>query len=420
MARTCSRPAAAGLTRTALLLALGLWLAVGAAAGARTLVSPRRHTVFPVFAAGATHWWADRSLYAPYPDLDHFRYPPAFALAVTPFGALGLRAGGILWTWFGMAVYGAGLWRFARDVLPRGWTQARTAAFLALAVLLALRGLWNAQSNALAVGLLLLAASHLVRRRWWPAAGLLAASLSIKLTPLPPALLLCALWPRRLAPRFALALAVAALVPFLTRPPEVVLEQYAEWVIYLGQSGSARWDGFRDGWTAWVVVRHLLQGRAGLPPLREPIDSAGYPALQLLSAAGTLAWCLWQRARGAGPRWLVQVTLGMGMAWLMLFGPAVEHATYAFLAPPLAWAAVERGAWRRGRWLPVAAVVLVAVLGWGALTRPLQGITPLVLACLPTGSALFACWLLGYAQSYGPQARRGPPAPAPPGDGARA
>jgi hypothetical protein len=222
----------------------------------RTLVNPEKHTVFPIFAASAEHWWHDQSLYERYDDLDdYFRYPPVFAVCVTPFSRLGHTLGGILWTWLSLAVYAAGLWRFARDVVPSAWSPARTAVFLALGALGALRGLWNSQSNALVISLLLLATSALVRRRWWGAAFLLAGSVWIKLTPLAPALLLCALWPRPLLGRFALALVPGLLLPFLTRPPEVVADHYREWATHLVSSSQERWPGFRDAWTAWLAVR---------------------------------------------------------------------------------------------------------------------------------------------------------------------
>jgi hypothetical protein len=397
MARTWFRPAAPAAESIPLYLGVGLWLAVVVATAVRILVAPRSHSVFPLFAASARHWWADQSLYAAYPALDRFRYPPTFAVTMTPFAALGLRAGGLLWTWVSLAVYGGGLWRFVRDVLPAPWTRARTAGFFVLALLVAFPGIWNAQSNALAVGLLLLAAACLVRERWWTAALLLAAAVWTKLTPLAPALLLCALRPTRLTPRFALALALGALLPFLTRPPDVVLGHYADWLTHLTDTGNSRWPGFRDGWTLWAAATHPFGGPGGLLLPLTPDARAWYRALQLLGAAGTLTWCLAQQARGAGPRWLLCATLGMGMAWMMLFGPAVEHATYAFLAPSLAWAVLQRETWPRGRWLSAAAFVLIAVLGWDIVTRPLLGDVPLLMAALPLGSLLFTLWLIGYA-----------------------
>jgi hypothetical protein len=314
---------------------------------------------------------------------------------VTPFSVLGLCAGGILWVWFSMAVYGAGLWYFARDILPADWTKPRTAVFLVLGGVLALPGIWNAQSNALVTGLILLAVSGGVRERWWTSAGLLAATVWIKLTPLAPALLLCALWPRKLTPRFALALVLGSLIPFLTSSPTWALGQYSEWATHLIDSGTTRWPGFRDGWTLWLTVRHLVSGSQGPIPALTSVDSPSYRILQVLSAAATLVWCLWQKARGGSSRRLVRFTLGIGMAWLMLFGPAVEHSTYVFLGPSLAWGFIDHRAWPRGRWLIVPAFWLIVGLGW----------EPSFLVVLPLGATLFTIWLLGYASTSPPAAR---------------
>jgi hypothetical protein len=329
------------------------------------------------------------------------------AVALTPFAALGLRAGGVLWTWAGMALYFAGLWRFARDVAPGPWTRGRLAALLALGCLGGLRGFWNAQSNAATVGLLLLGAAETARaieaspgasRHWWRSAWLLGGAVALKLTPMIPALLLCALWPRRLAGRLALVLAVAFLVPFLTRPPDVVLRHYGEWLAHLAESSRWRWLGFRDAWTVWMVVRHVAEGAAGPLALKAPMgDALPYRAVQAATGLAVLAWCLWLQRRGARPRWLLHVTLALGLAWLMLFGPAAEHATYVFLTPALAWAVLRQEA--GGKALPWAAFGLIMVLGWGALTRAWQDEIPLLLTALPVGSALFLAWLLGYSRS---------------------
>ncbi len=375
---------------------LSLWLVLGFAISIRTIVSPEKHTVFPIFAASATHWWQDQPLYTRYADLDdYFRYPPVFAIALTPFNFLGLTAGGILWTWLSLAVYAAGLWYFACDVIPISWTPPRLAVFFALGVFGALRGLWKAQSNALVIGLLLLAVAALMHRRWWSAAGFLGGSVLLKLTPLAPALLLCALWPRRLIGRFLLVLLVGLLVPFLTRPPEIAAGHYQEWLEHLLSSSQERWPGFRDGWTAWLALRHQVTLAEGPVPLRAPIDALWYRVLQIVGAAGTLAWCLWQRRQGISRKWLVTGTLALGLAWLMLLGPAAEHATYVFLTPVLVWAWLERDIWPRGRWLITGATLLILVLGWGTVTRPLLSVAPIVLAALPLGTLLFILWLLG-------------------------
>jgi hypothetical protein len=399
-------------------LAWGTWIALAVATAVRTILSPVQHSVFPIFAGSAMRWWQDRCLYNLYLPLDVFRYPPVFAVLVTPFGALGLRLGGVLWTWTSLGVLVYGLWCFLRDVAPGRWVRSRTSVFLVLCALGTLRGAWNGQSNALVVGLLLLAASALARAlspatagdgralaRWWRAAALLAAAVCLKLTPLAPALLLCALWPRQLGWRFAVAVAIGFLVPFLTRPTDMVLKHYEDWLVHLLASGGDRWGGFRDGWTCWLAVEHLAAGGTGRLSLTEPIHSIGYRALQLGSALTALLWCLWQKRRagrlGLGPAWVVHVTFCMGMAWLMLFGPAIEHATYVFLAAPLAWAVVQREEWPGGRGMILSAGAFVFLLGWGVFSRTAMELAPesgsLLATALPLGTMLFILWLFGYA-----------------------
>jgi hypothetical protein len=376
-------------------LAVCLWLLIGIAVSVRTVVEPDRHTIFPILANSSAHWWSSQPLYAEYKPLDYFRYSPSFAVAATPFWLLGDRAGGVAWTWLNLGVYAAGLWRFLRDVLPGPWTKGRISLFFILAALGGLRGFWNAQSNALMIGLLLLAAAALVREHWWRAALWLALPVLVKVTPLAVALLFCALWPRRLVGRFLVILGVGLLLPFLTKPPDAVLGYYTEWMQHMMGSAGERWLGFRDGWTVWIVIRHFICGDDGDLPLRAAIDSGWYRALQLAAALGVLGWSLWMQRRGCDRRRLVNVTLALGAAWLMVFGPASEHATYVFLAPSLAWALVEPVAWPRARWLIVAAGVLILGLGWGALARTAQA--DLLLTALPIGATLFAIWVVGYS-----------------------
>ena len=171
-------------------LALALWLGLGLAGRRADDCSKARtsqYLFFRVLAASSSHWWHDQPLYVEYKPLDYFRYPPVFAVLITPFHLLGLTVGGIAWTWLGMIVYAIGLWRFLRDVAPGKWTTTGIVAFFALAALACLV-CWNAPvANALATGLLLLSVSAWIRRRWWACAWWLAASVALKLTPLAPA-----------------------------------------------------------------------------------------------------------------------------------------------------------------------------------------------------------------------------------------
>jgi Glycosyltransferase family 87 len=395
LARPATRPGAAHFAHSRLFPSslIILLLVVAAATGVRTLLQPARHTVFPIFATASHHWWHDQPLYVDYAPLDYFRYPPVFAVFVSPFAALSLRMGGVLWTWLGLGVYASGLWQFRRHVLPGIWTPRRELAFFALATAGALAGLWNAQSNALVAGLLLWAAVALVRGENWTCAGWLAVAISLKPTPLPVVLLLCALWPRRLAVRFVLALLAIACVPFLTRPPATVAHHYADWIAQQRLLANERWPGFRDGWTVWQVVRHGLAGNDGPIALTAPIDSSGYRLLQAITGVACLAWCLARRFARIDERELVLQTLGMGTAWLMLFGPAVEHPTYVLLAPFLAAAVVGLETAPVSRILAIAASMLILTFGWGAVSLRLVSSFPSVLSALPAGTALYATGL---------------------------
>ncbi len=375
-------------------LALTLWLILGGAIAMRTLLSPHFHTAFPIFAGSSQRYWNDQPLYGNYKPLDYFRYPPVFAVAVTPLAALGLCLGGILWSWLGLAVYGAGTWRLLHDVLPQRWSRGRQTAFLLLALLGALRGLWNAQSNALAVGLLLLGTAAMVRKEWWRAAFLFAASVLLKLTPLAPVLLLGALYPRRLVGRVAVAIFLIGLVPFLTGSPAWVLRHHDEWLTHLGASASERWPGFRDAWTLWQVMGLMTGSVNGPLVLDEPLTSPVYRGVQLLGAGLVLAWCLARQQQGITQQRLVTETLTLGSAWLMLFGPSVEHATYAFLAPFLAWSLLAKDGVLPSRCLKWAGGLLILVLGWDAVSWPLLPLAPWLIAALPLGTACLVVGML--------------------------
>jgi hypothetical protein len=375
-------------------LVVAVWLGVGFALAVRTVISPVIHSVFPLFAASADHFWNNQPLYGNYKPLDYFRYPPVFAVFVTPLSVLGLRAGGILWCWLNLGIYGWGVARFGLEVLPaKSWSQGRWSLYLLLALAGAIRGLWNSQSNPLAVGLLLLGSAEVVQRRNWRAGLLLASAVSLKLTPLAAVLLLCALVGWSLAGRLAVGIAAILVIPFLCAPVGKAWRDHEEWLSHLVGSSNERWPGFRDAWTIWMVGRQAWKGD-GQPLVHDaPVNSSYYRAIQLTAAALALAWCLKHRRNGKVEARCLAVALALGLGWLTLFGPAVEHATYAFLAPALAWAVVEPGQRVRVRLLGWVAALLVMFLGWRQAVQLFPSWTWLE-ASLPLGSGLFILWAL--------------------------
>jgi hypothetical protein len=228
------------------------------------------------------------------------------------------------------------------------------------------------------------------RQRWWPAAFFLAGAVFIKLWPMALVLLLFAFWPRQLIGRFLVACAVFAAVPFLTRPPSIVAWQYAEWYRALIGPMQRRWEGYRDVWTIWQAFG--------------PVRPGIYKVLQLASALGVFAWCLWQRRRGAAAGRFLMGVFSIWATWQMLFGPGTEQLTYGLIAPAVSWAVLVSYREKKARWLTTAAWAMTAFLASGDVERTARLAVPHVDVLLPLGAVLFLAWLLWHESG-----RTGPP-----------
>ena len=373
---------------------LRTWGGLGIALAIVTLIHPSAHTVFPIYARGSFRWWHDLSLYVTFTDMDLYRYSPTFAIVTSPITLLGHTVGGILWHWLCLGVLLLGLYRAEKVLLPGQRTAWGRTIFLLLSILLALTGLWNNQCNALIVGMMLLGSCALARGQWWSSAAWLGGAVVLKLTILPIILLISALYPRQVGWRIMIVVLIGAIIPFLTRPPSIVIFQYQAWHQQMKQTSTQRWPGFRDAWLVWQIFEHrVLLGKAGKPDLEARFHSSVYRGIQFLSAFLVLLWCAWIHRKHKDVRWSLTFLLSMGCAWSMLFGPATEHPTYVFLAPFLAWAFVERARWPRWKWLLTLSSVLVFVLGWRALTVHWWQSFPWFLTALPLGTSLFMGWL---------------------------
>lgn len=365
-----------------------MWLILTLAVTVKTVLSPRNRTVYPKMAARSLAWWSGQDLYEKYGDLGRFPYSPTFAISLTPFAILGDRAGAVLWSWLNIAAYVWGLRRLVRDVLPGAWPPQREAVLLMLAMIGALRGFWNAQSNALIIGMLMGGVSALVRRRWWEVACLLGGPVFMKLWAAVLLLLMAALRPKPLVPRLLAVLAIGAALPFVTQVPGFVLDQYRDWFAFLVDMSADVLISYRDLWT-------ILQ------TAELAVPESLYRATQLVTAGAVLGWCLWLQRTGRSARELFIGTLAAGAAWVMIFGPAVEYNTYVVLAPMVTWAVLESLEVRRGRALAVTAFIMTMVLGSGEGERTLRPLFPAALGMLPAGTTVFVVWLLIYGRGSG-------------------
>ena len=312
-----------------------------------------------------------------------YRYSPTFAVLFSPFACLPARLGGMLWGVMNVSLFFGALQILRKYVLPSDWTTRQHAGFLLLTFLGSASALWNGQTNTLIVSCIAGAAACVIRRNWWLAAGLLAVPIYIKVWPAAAALLFLACWPRELFRKLVVVCGVLALIPFLTKPPGVVGEQYYYWIEALTGPMHIR-HVYRDAWTLWET-------------LHPPVNPTVFSYLQLGSAGCVLALCLWQRWRSGIAQQTCIFIMGMWAAWQLLFGPGSERTTACIIAPILSWGVIVSIEHGRSRW-PLAAFGLVTLCTFGDFERLVSQLIPAIPVAIPVGVLLFAAWLVNYVR----------------------
>ncbi|MGD0655382.1 MAG: glycosyltransferase family 87 protein [Thermoguttaceae bacterium] len=372
-------------------LAIALWIVLAAAVCVKSIVRTGEHSVYNIYAWGSRHWWADQPLHAKYPELaDIYRYSPTFAVVFTPFSLLPDWLGASLWGVLNIAVTLSALRLLVREILPGAWPPRREAWFLGLTALGSMSGIWSGQINSLLLAIVIFAAAAIKYNRWWTASFLLALPVFIKIWPMAVVLLLMACWPRRLSWRFIIFAAALALLPFLTRPFNVVVGQYQEWYSSLMTDQiQERWPGFRDAWTIWEN-------------LWPPVSLRGYQALQLASAAGVLLWCLYQRRRITSTGRLLMAIISIWVSWQLLFGPGAEQLTYGIIAPSAAWAVLVSFEEQKHRIWTVLTWLILVLCSCGEVETPLlKHLHPAFAMLLPLSVASFVAWLVWHESRWG-------------------
>ncbi|HKI31711.1 MAG TPA: glycosyltransferase 87 family protein [Gemmataceae bacterium] len=373
--------------------ALAVWVVALILLGAKALLLPHRNTVYPIFAGAGRHWLEGADLYETPAGHDPYRYSPLVAAFFVPLSQLPDGAAGLLWRLIAAAAFLGGIAGWSRAVLPPTLTRVQRALLFLLPAPLALGNVHNGQANILIIGLLLLAVAAVARARFPLAGACLAVACLFKLYPIAVGLLLVALYPRRLAPRLALALAAGLALPFLLQRPDYVATQYVSWVKHLASNDRqvlprAYW--YRD-------ARLLCSLWVG------PMSYGAYQMLQGIGAGVVAGACLWARRSGLTQGRLLTLLLGLGCCWMTALGPATESSTYVLLGPTAAWLLLSGGAehhpfglrllWVTGYGLLVASQAASTLPGgWG---RAAQSLGPQPLAAL-----LFLGGLLYLAVSW--------------------
>lgn len=313
-------------------LAIVAWIVVVAFVSVRAFLSPAKRTVYPIYSASAQLWWSGAEIYEPHRP-NHvqtgYRYSPTCAILMTPLALLPDSVGGASWRILSaMAFIGALAWLFrsvfwAADANPFAWLTL-------LCLPLSIQSLSNGQANLLVIAAMMAAVAATKEGRWNWVAVFLGIAFSFKVYPIVLGMVLLVLYPRPLAGRVGLAIAVSLLAPFLFQHPSYVVDQYGKWLALLSmdnRDASELANRHRDLWL--LLELHEL-----------PINRTGYMILQMAGGAAVAAVC-WARQRQGWPEpALLTSTLALTVAWLLLLGPVVESSTFILLAPSLAWSMI--------------------------------------------------------------------------------
>jgi hypothetical protein len=277
---------------------------VGASARAQLDHARRPSGNFEIFRAASRHLLTGQDLYAEYPreHTDRFKYSPTFALLFAPLAWLPSPLALFLWN----ALNALLLFVAVEAVLP----GRRAMLAMALLLLEVLRGMQNAQSNALVAALIVLSFATLERHRGWRAALAVALGACVKIFPL--AALTFAI-PRRRAVRTGLAAGVVGLalvvLPLVLLSPAALAAQYGSWRGVEASDAQQRW------FSAMELV-HRVTGVAW----------PNWP-LQLLGTLALVAPLAFRRERWDDARFRLQYLCSV-LLYVVLFNHQAERASY--------------------------------------------------------------------------------------------
>ncbi len=378
--------------RCALIAGVLLWVVPMLVIGVMVALRPTHRTVtLDSYHVAAGNWWAGKSLYA---GPQGMNYLPHFAILFSPFHAVPLWLGEVLWRYCAAAALAGGLWLLIRTVFraeperPFFWATLLTMP-------LCMTSLRNGNANAIFGGVVLLAIVAVLNRQWWLALVWMALATAIK----PLGIVLFMLAPICYGPlrwRLPVVLLGLAVFPFLFASPGYVWGQY-----------HAEWTNLQ---ACAVVTEHRFADINGiLRTFGTPLPPGVSKVVRVL-AGGLTAVVWWWSARKLREPVLGLWLYALAAGYLMLFNPMNEENSYGILAPALgAWAAfflfsAEGGKARSLGWAIAAMALSMGLLP--NIVRPLFG-NRFALFWHPTMTLVFLA-LLGWFVWREPAARNAP------------
>jgi hypothetical protein len=312
---------------------LGCWVLTLVVVCLRAGINPGTHSVFIDYWQAGMRWMRGEYLY-PHRHNYQFFYSPLAAAFFAAFALLPQALGGILWRLLCAIALVLGARMSGRMVWPGTSGVRWTAWGLAALLPLSLSNLHNGQAGVLITALLLFGIVFCARGRWQITAACFAIATIFKLYPIALALLLTALYPSKLSWRLALWLVGLFLLTFLLQHPPYVLTQYQAWLHRLAND-HRRLKGAYGTWRdAWLLLRLA----------RVPMTILAWTTLQLVAGVLAATFCVWGQRSGWNSRRCLAAAFCLGSAWMTLFGPATEAASYIILAPAVIFGLIT--SWR--------------------------------------------------------------------------
>jgi hypothetical protein len=330
----------------------------------RVGISPHRQSVYSVdYVTAGAHWFHGQEVYT---ASRHFVYSPLAAAAFTPFSAFPLRVSNILWRLFGAAalLLAAAAWMrsgisgLGDARAPDSWSRSVTTGLLLL-LPLAVGNLNLGQLNVLVLAVTAAGVLAVHRRHWNLAALLLAGTAFMKIYPVAVGLLLALLFPRQLSWRLLLALVGLFLFSLVIQRPAYAWGEYRHWAATL--HADDRLD--IDLYSSWRDFGFLLRA-CGVP-----LPDQAYRVMEIACGGALAVFLLVGKWRRNWPESrLLGGAFSLGCAWMVLFGPATEAATYIIVALPVcaalvaAWALPSAGGGSRASGLAMTFTASYALL----------------------------------------------------------
>jgi hypothetical protein len=360
---------------------IGLWTAVLLGICIRIGFFSHAHDVFATYADAGRRWSSSLPIYT---YTRGFVYSPLVAAFFAPFSWLPISLGSVLWRLVNAAVFvGAIFWWLKAEITDRIPASSYWLVFL-LILPLSLGNFNNGQVNPMIIGLLMVAILAAHEKRWTLSAVALGFSAYLKIYPLSVGLLLVLLYPRQLGWRLALTLILMGAASFVLQRPDYVLEQYLRW--FHTRAADDRRLNMDIAPRDFAMLLRLLHIN---------LSAQATLLLQMVAGAGAAAICLFGRLKKWSEQRLLVCVFTTGTCWMLLFGPTTEDATYAMIAPALAFATVQAFHLKIPLWMRFLVCGSFAFLLLGLILNAFFGLkkTPLTMSVQPFGALLF----LGYS-----------------------